>query len=488
MQLAALTGSLLYVIFLSWHFSRARILWYDELLAWNLLTDTSFHHMWASWNQGADSGGLLFYVLGRPLVLGFRHYVFPIRLASALALWGTAVLWWGMLRRNIPGAFAAFAVAFVFLGNSTLLNYVAEIRFYALLLFTATLAVYAGSWMERAQPSRRVAFALSFVTNGLLISSHMLGLIYSAAVLFAVLVSAFPRRLKPAAIAGGLASWSLLATYGRAIHAGATKLNWIPMPRPIELIRYLLHRPTDFRPFNLLLLLLLATAAGKLWYRSKPVPRPSLVPAFSLSMLFVPFAFYVISHAYKPLFAERYMMPYLLGLAYLTGRALWLVTEPYWPPRPSQRALVTVAALAAVALVHQASLRDQALRPYAAIASLMALHPSGPLVIPDDRLFLTARYEQGPVTTHVAYLTPPLSQPEQDASIMTTLVKRGYAAHVYTTPAFLVAHPSFLYLDVPPAADPNTWQLADDPTLRRQQVGSIHLAGRTVPILLVRRP
>ena len=478
--------SLLGIVLLSWHLSQARTLWYDELLAWNLLTDPSWHHMIDSWNRGADSGGLLFYVIGRPLVLGLGRHVFPIRLASALGLWISAVLWWRMLPRRTSDLPAAFAVALVFLGNATLLNYVAEIRFYGLLILTTTLAVYAVHRIDQAKPSHAATFSLCLLTNALLLSSHMLGVLYSGALIAALVLSAFPRRLKLPAVLGSFASWSVLLLYRRAMDAGASKLNWIPMPPPIDLLRYYLHRPTAYRPLNAALFALMLSAAWVAWRDRRPPLRLSFVTTFSLLMLLAPLAFYVLSHTYKPIFAERYIMPYLLGFAYLLGRALETLAALNWSPLTRRTA--TVIAAACLVFVAVSSIRDQAVRPASDIAQLLSLSPSDPLVIPNDRLFLQARYQQGPVTRHVAYLTPPQTPAETNSSIMATLVTRGYARNVFTAPAFLAAHPHFVYLDLPRDTDLNTWTLTMDPTLRSTRIGTVEISHRAVPLLRVERP
>lgn len=478
--------SLVFVVLLSWRLSAARRLWYDEIAAWNLLTDPSWRHVVDSLNQAADSGGLLFYALGRPLVFGLGHHVFPVRLASALGLWMSGVLWWRMLRRQTPDLFAAFAVSLVFLGNATLLNYVAEVRFYGLLILTTTLAVYAAFWIEQTQISRRVAFFLCFVANGLLISCHLLGVVYSVAVVAALLVSGFPRSLKPAAMLGSVASWSLLLTYRKAMHTGASKLNWIPMPHATDLLRYYLHRPTAYRPVNGVFILLLLYGGYTFWQKRGKHP-PSFQTTFSLLMLLVPLEFYIISHMYKPLFADRYMMPYLLGFAYLAGRALWMVVRRHWPYTPFYRRTAGLAALGCLVCVTIASVREQALRPNSDLAQLMALDPADPLVIPNDRLFLEVRYQQGKITEHITYLMPRMSSDASDAAIMPTLVKQGYASHVYDEPTFLAAHARFLYLDMPRDTDVSSWTIADDPTLKTTQTGTVVIGNTRVPLLLVER-
>lgn len=479
--------SLVGVVLLSWRLSEARRLWYDEILAWNLLTDPSWRHVVDSWNHGADSGGLLFYALGRPLVFGFGHHVFPIRLASAVGLWMSGVLWWQMLRRRTSDLVAGFAVGLVFLGNATLLNYVAEVRFYGLLILTTTMAVYAAFWIEQTQTSRKVAFFLCFVANGLLVSSHMLGVVYSAAIVVALLVSSFPRSLKPAAMLGSMASWSLLLTYRKAIHAGASKLNWIPMPHAIDLVRYYLHRPTEYRPGNGVLWLLLLYGAYTLWQGRGKHAAPSFETTFSLLMLLVPIEFYVVSHVYKPIFAERYMIPYLLGFGYVAGRALWMVVRPHRPSVSLSRRAAAAVALGCLVWVSLASVREQALRPNSDLAQLLSLDPGCPLVIPNDRLFLEARYQQGNITQYVTYLMPRMTSAVSDTAILTTLVKQGYAAHVYEEPAFIAAHTRFLYLDMPRDTDVYSWTIADDPTLKTTRTGTVVIANTPVPLLLVER-
>lgn len=485
-HLALLALSLLAILLFSIHLSAARTLWYDELAAWNLLTDPSLSHMLQSWNRGADSGGLLFYLLGRPLVL-LGHHVLPIRLASALALWLSAVLWVALLRRHLPTTLAAFTVALVLFGNPTLLNYVAEIRFYALLILSFSLAAFAVAHLADARSSWISAFLLALLTNALLVSSHMLGVLYSGVILFTLLVCRFPTRLRLPTLLGTLGSWSLLLTYRQALLANTNKVNWIPLPHPVDLIRYYLHHPTEFRPVNLLLWLVLL-AAGIHLLRTHVLRRPSFPTALSLTLLAVPTAVYVMSHLYKPLMAERYLLPYLFGLAYLTGRALWLFLAPRWPALIHRPFVPATLALTLLAVVLTSSLRHQQLRPLSDIAPLLALTPDLPVVIPNDRLFLEARHYQAPLTPHVTYLLPPMTPTEAAAALITTLVRQGYATNVYPASAFLAAHPRFLYLAIPPDTDLYTWTLADTPGLRATPVRTITLRGTPVPLLLIERP
>ena len=106
-------------------------------------------------------------------------------------------------------------------------------------------------------------------------------------------------------------------------------------------------------------------------------------------------------------------------------------------------------------------------------------------MIPNDRLFLETRYQQGKVTKSVTYLMANMSPAAADDAIMTTLVKQGYAAHVYNEQAFLATHKRFLYLDVPRDTDQYSWTIADDPTLTVTRSGTLVLAKTPVPLLTV---
>ena len=320
-----------YFLSLCIYLSNHRMMWADEFDGWNLITDSSFHHMIGSWNLGADGGGLLFYELGRLIVSVTGTDVLAIRLFSATCLWAAAVLWWRMLRQSFSGFPALISVLLVWLCDPIFLYQIAEARFYGLLILCTAIAVNAIFWIEARQPSGYINFLLCFFANSLLVLSHYLGLIYSAIVVMALLFSKLSVKKRLAAFGGTLSSWLLFLVYLRPIRSGASNFTWIPMPTVANTLRYYFHVPTVERFFNLSVFIFVVSCVVFCLKRSPRLllergPRTILL-LISAFFLLIPVGVYVISHLYHSLSAARYMMPYSLGFCCMFACALWILEQ-----------------------------------------------------------------------------------------------------------------------------------------------------------------
>jgi hypothetical protein len=169
--------------------------------------------MISGWARGADGGSLFFYSIGRLILSVTGYHVLVMRLFSAFCLWGAAVLWWRMLQRRFSSFPALIAVLLIWLCDWNFVNQIAEVRFYGLLVLSVTLAVNAIVWIEDQQPSYRVTGLICFLTNGLLVLSHYLGLIYSAILVTALIFSQLPIHRRLAAIGGVVGSWLFFLIY-----------------------------------------------------------------------------------------------------------------------------------------------------------------------------------------------------------------------------------------------------------------------------------
>lgn len=434
--------------------------------------------MLQSWSRGADGGGFLFYLLGKLLYEASGANVDVIRAVLALCLWVSAVLWWKMLRRDFSPLTATFAVVIVFLCTPLYVNYLAELRFYSLLILTFTLVVYLTTWMERTKPRAAVIIPLSMLAHALLLTSHLLGLVYSFAILCAIFLSSFPRRQLRAALLGGFGGWLVLLPFIKATHANAGKLNWVGMPDLMALVRFYFHTPTQYRFVNLFLFLIVVVAGVLvLKQRSGPLRKLPFGLTFALVMLAVPTGFYVVSHLYQSIFAERYMMPYTLAFGYLIAWALYTLRSRL----PAEPGLLTFGVVFASAIflffLHGQTLRSQDLRPYSDIAPLVNFQSRYPLVIPNVRIFLQVKHEGILVKNPIACLRPALTEAEKQKSILTTLIEQGYAPDVYDGASYVAAHPAFLYLDVSPEECYPGAQVLDAPDLKKTDAGTIQVAG-----------
>ena len=300
---------------------RGRMLWEDEMLGWVLLHDPSWRHMLTSWQAGADGGGLTFYVTGRLWFAIFGDSAVSFRLYSATAFAAAFAVLWVALRRYfhcIPLAVSMGAVWFI---GPLLAVHICEGRFYGLFFLGSSLvflAVTRAAADTRAFTSRTAL--LLFLANALLVTSHLLGIVYSAALLASLAVAdllAQPRRFRPALYLSAASSWLLLLPGWRAIQATRNVTSphfWTTRPT-LHQLAGAYHAFSHHLTFALLLafaLLLLSWRAGlralALVSRSGWHHRRSLyLPVLALAL--VPLCFALKSQWGTSIFVNRYLIP-----------------------------------------------------------------------------------------------------------------------------------------------------------------------------------
>ena len=488
---AAVLLSAAYFILLCIYLSSHRLMWGDEFIGWFVITDPSWRHAFGSWNQAADSGGPLFYVIGRCLVfIGGPHPV-VLRLYSAGCLWLAAVLWFGLLRRKFSAAPAFFACALIWLCDWSYLYYLGEVRFYGQLVLAVAIAAVAMVWTEDRKPRPAICFTVMFAAGSLLIGSHMLGVVYSACFVAALTASRLPLRKRIAAVGGTVCSWSLILLFRTALKMGADAYTWVSMPHVMDLVRFHLHTPVYLPAFprasvgiNLLLGAAVLTGAVLAFRRHKATGDADdgrrLLLIFSAVLLLLPTGLFVLSHLYKPVFVDRYLMPYDLGLACCICGALWTFGKQRFYSPTSKKYLFACTCLT-ILFLHVHSLRDQPLRPRSDINPYLSEKALLPLVLQDPDLFMQSRFYGGNEGTHVYFVLPQLGYGTFDA-----LLKRGYQPGLAYDKDFFPAHAAFLYLDIPKA---HTYFLQREAALhpgwRIQQAGSMPYHGVATPLLKV---
>ena len=303
----ALLLSAAYFALLCVYFSDHRLMWGDEFIGWFLITDPSWRHALGSWNQAADSGGPLFYLVGRGLVFVFGYHPLVLRLCSALCLWLAAVLWFDLLRRKFSTAPALFSCALIWLCDWWYVYYLGEVRFYGQLVLAVTVAAVAMIWLEDRKPQPAMCFALMFAAGVLLIGSHMLGVVYGACFAAALTLSRLPLWKRIAAMGGTACSWLLILLFRTALRTGANAYTWVSMPHVMDLVRFHLHTPVYLAVFpraSALINLLLggiALAGGVIALRKHKRPTETddgrrLLLIFSVVLLLLPMGLFVLSH------------------------------------------------------------------------------------------------------------------------------------------------------------------------------------------------
>ncbi len=188
-----------YLLLHCWISSATKPLWMDELVSYTLATDPSFPHALSALAHGADGGFPSYYFAAWPVAHLLGTGEFCLRAVSSVFMAAGFGLLGGLLRR-VYGLLPAMLAVTWSIGGSTLILYQnSELRFYADLIFSATVAVCGFDQLFRASQGTRwpvKAMAFTALGHALLVLCHPFGLAYSAAISFAALATALLLRPK----------------------------------------------------------------------------------------------------------------------------------------------------------------------------------------------------------------------------------------------------------------------------------------------------
>lgn len=471
-------------LYLSLH----NMMWMDEFLALNLIQDTSWSHMMQSWAVGADSGGLFFYVLSRLMVAATGSATLTVRLCSTLCFAAAGLLWYSMLRERFHRGIAAFAVLAMWLGTPLVQGLAVQVRFYGLLMLTFSVAVFAMDRLTRPRmQSPMTVAALALLTHALLLSSHMLGLIYSAEILFAALFATAPLRRRAEYVTGGLASWLLLLVYLPAVHGGAAKLNWIPMPHLVDVARFHIQEPFAIHSLNALLVLLVGLAISTTLARAiKGTTTLTALPVLAIVLAFTPVMFAIISHLYRPIVADRYLVPCLAGLAYLLCATVTVLRE--YARSTALRTVAAVAGSVLVAVLYGTALRQARYEPTSSLRALENWPSEAPIAIADHSVFEQLEFYDRAHRDRYAYLLPQNFRTQSDTSILSTVWQQGYVHNFAGIDEFTARYPRFLYAQFPSDQGLFAELVGRNRSLCYRQMATVSYGSQAVPMLEVWRP
>ncbi len=309
--------------------SPGRIFWEDEMLGWMLLRDPSWHHMVFAYNSGADGGGFLFYLLGRGWFWLFGPSELAFRLFSTTCFGLAFAVTWAAARRFYSIGVVAFALFNTWFFSPPFVAHMAEGRFYGLLVLGVALAVALVFALDPdSNPTKPWPYAAMFLVHALLTTSHLLGVVFSASLLAAMVVlDLLARRPRLLLYLTGMVAWLLLIPERANILASARVGRpwfWTRAPRALELIAVYTGSSKEIA---LLLLLLLCIATGTL-FRGKTATQASLRGAWQARrpVYVVLTAMFLLSVAVLLeglvgtwLFNDRYLLPMTVAVAYLTA-------------------------------------------------------------------------------------------------------------------------------------------------------------------------
>jgi len=491
--IVALIASAGYFAFVCIYLSAHRMMWADEFDAWNILADPSWRHAFASLNNGADSGPPLYYAIGRCLLAIGGLHPLVMRLYSAACFWLAAVVWTQVLRRYFPSVIAVFAVALAFACNLEVLDQVAQIRFYGQLVLATALAVRIVLLLEERQPSRWKWFLWSCLGGLLLVAAHPLGLIYSAAIVFAQMCTKTSAPKRAAALVGTVLSWTYLLIFFQPVKHAAETDTWLPMPPAAAVVHFYNNHPLLFGRYryvsvacNLLLLCLAVYAC--VWFlrtRQWNIQRSSFVLLFYISvlLLLMPAGFAIVSHLYKPLFLGRYLLPYYLGLVTLAAAGAWLLVQRFDKRFLRMLAVPLSIAIATAAVV---TFVEQYPNPVSNLDGVLRLAQSLPTVVQDDGTVRQAHFYAPTQANNLFYVIMPPPKPGQRGTLR-SIAELGYEPELVFDGPFLSTHPKFFYVDGPWQPRLLNEDLRGNPEWTSEKVDTVIIRGVTYPVLEFRR-
>ncbi len=363
-----ITAGFLFTLLVTIVLSRGRIFWEDEMLGWMLLRDPSWSHMVSAWRLGADGGGFLFYLTGRAWFHLFGASEMAFRLYSSVCFASALAVVWVAARRFYSTGFVAFAVINTFFFSRPFVAHLREGRFYGLLVLEVALALWlALALADVPKPTPPRWFLALFFVHACLITTHPLGIVFSAFLLGAMAtLDHLAGRPRPLLYCTGAVSWLLLWPERANMVASAAVGKphfWIGRPT----VLYVLAVYTGLS--NEIVLVLLGILALLLWSRRHGLSLRAAMragwaertPAYvvTTALLLIPIAFLLQGLSGHWLFSDRYLLPVTLTLVFVTMEGLALLWAQNvlaqaarlpWPARLPFATAFPFAAGAALAL------------------------------------------------------------------------------------------------------------------------------------------
>ena len=467
-----------------------RLFWEDEVLGWLMLKDPSWRHVLFSWQHGADGGGAFFYILGRAWFKVFGSSVMSFRLFTATCFSLAFALLWKALRQYYPVACVAFSVGVTWFLSPALVPHFAEGRFYGLFLaaFAASLLVIVRSF--RAPVDARLTF-FAFLANSALVTSHILGIAYSACMLGAWIVAdqkegRFRSRLYLAAAASWL--W-LIPSYPAIVASAAVGKPHFWTTQPDLKLFLLAYTGSSLRTTLILGALIagvLLQAVIRRRHENGIEAAESRAPILliMIALFCIPIIFLAEGYVGPPLFNERYLQPVEAGIIILVAE-LALRLEPAWKNLRRYKGIPLAACFAGllvmvlhydlVYLPHYIDPQDD----YSG-ALTSTLPKQTPIVCEDAFTFTELMSVEADSKVRYMYLLDwPNSVSEQSPRLEVTQFhlmenwkKVGYfSEHIEYRDDFLAAHPYFLVLHTD-QSDPASLSRKASSAMRAKLIGN----------------
>jgi hypothetical protein len=460
--------------------------WMDEIFTWKEVTDPSLWHLFWAIQHGADGGQPLFYATAWSWARLFGASVLSLRLYSCLSMCAAFLVTWICIRHVYGLWVTAFGVLTIWGASGLLLDQNAEGRFYGLYMLTVAIAVAIYLRLAAARVPTRPLLISNLLVQAALVLTHVLGLVYSALILSALLLfDAMEHRFRIKVYLSYAAGWLALLVWFPAIRASMAAgkpHGWIPVPTINKLYDSylfwaylpwlsLVQRHSSGLVFqivrrgaNLWLLLPLAIVLilGLRKFSSVGHPTTSnqeralLLVAFAL--LSAPILLFLTSFVVTPVLVSRYVLPSAIGMAIvLSVFANWLRLAI---PLPS-RATCRHAAIAIVIFLVGSPILSALIRGpestnwcFLDIQRLRAMVPAGVPVVAgwQEDFVKLMRYPRKPESSYFLLDWPAaLAGPKSyvlDYHLMHSYRDAGYySQNIQDSKSFLCSHVDFVVLD-----------------------------------------
>jgi hypothetical protein len=471
-------------------------MWADEVLGWTLLTDPSFRHMIHAWREGADGGGLPFYLLGRAWFRFFGSSTISFRLFSSTAFAAAFVITWKGLRHFYSGSVVAVAMYISWMCSWTILRESSEGRFYGLLLLAASAVFYT---YARTITTTKVSVALLvavFCSHAFLVSSHVLGIVYSGVFFAATIISDWRSRIRRTALyLSQVLAWLVVIPSWHAIKS-TTDIGkpyfWLGPPEMKDLLLvWVLNNP---------LVLLFSLTLGVLIYKGRKnqtqVSDTSReVWHLIFTLLAVAPVFFISSFLLKPIFLDRYLIPTAIGLVLLIAELFarsGLLSGRYKFVPQNSKVFVGVTLIPIVLLLGVSHLKQER-NP--ALEEALRLDKSIPVVCDSARDFEEMLTTQSGSGSNFVYILdwPTVLDPKSPRSEVTDyhLMEKwktlGYhSGSIFQSDDFLRQTPAFYLF----SAQGEQWmadKVQDRKDFSRRQIGTLYGHKHLITIWEVRR-
>jgi hypothetical protein len=338
--------------------SPLRLFWTDEVLTEVVVHEKSLSATIDSLHYEINAMPPTYFTILWTWIQGFGSSALSIRLLSSvgtgLAFW----FCWSMLRLGWSSWVAFLATWLAFASSASVLNFNAEARCYSLFLAWFCAAGYCFVKASCPKSSHNIKLVLmSFVSNGLLVTTHYVGAFYSAGLIAAAAISYWIFRRRGyltylyGAIAGSATILLCIPFYLSQRSLGAEN-SWIPTPNFSDLLSLFSY---GLNEVHLLLLLATAALAGQVVRPSKhdgavfgsPIAEPEderlsfrrAVICVILVSVGIPVMIWIESKFGMKLFVPRYFLPsalvwpclFVIILSNLSKHLAYVQGKPFPP-------------------------------------------------------------------------------------------------------------------------------------------------------------